>query len=853
MMKRTFSCSVSALALLSAGTVHAQAPVATADAAASASEIVVTGQRAQQARSIEEKRISLGIVDVAASDDIGQIPDKNVAEAVEHLPGVGVQYDQGEGRYVAIRGIPSTLNGYTLNGFEIGNPETNTRALPLDIMSGQLLNRVEVAKVKTADMAGQGIGGTINLVPQTAFDFKKPFVFNAEGAVGTQQIDTDGTPYKGDMTVGGRFGQDEEFGILIGGSYSDRPFTSYGFYPDDWSVDEDAARGGVPTNIKYSQYDITRERVGLSGSLDWRRGDTQLYIRGFYSRFNEHETRQRFRMDFSNIDWDANGLTGTANTTSQRSDLRLNHNAKSVLSFMGGGTTKFGDDWTLDFGLAHTRDEFDEVNRVWQFRGSPGTAEVDFTHKIYTAVPTDGYLDASGMTFYSYTDATNHASEDTWQPRFDLTGELPGIGAGNSFVKVGGNVRLTHKIYDANQSTYNRGSTSNRFTLEGLSGDNLTVDVGGASDYTIAPTIDPEAMVAYTAANLNTATMVYNANTSLSSNTLSDFDMHEDVYAGYAETNLDFGAVAITAGLRVEHTELDISGYLLDENYVVTGAQRQHNYTNVLPSLVARISPSDNTVFRLAYSRSIGRPQASELSPGGTTTADGGDLYVNTGNPDLKPYVSDAIDMIGEWYFAPGGMLSAGAFAKFIRNPIFTNSYEVSNSSYQGASYDTITYSEAMNAKSGNIVGLEASYQQQFTFLPGLLSGFGVNLNVTLTDSSLKTFDRGTVDFPEQSKLLWGAQLFYQQGPVEASIAYHHTGRALLSLGDVQIDDQYNDDLRRLDAKASVAVTDQFRVFAEAQNLTNEPTRQYQAGNRNWLTQNETYGRTVYVGASFNW
>ncbi len=850
-MALRFAGSVSVLALLYAGSAQAQEDLSKQDL--QGPDIVVTGQRAQQQRSIDEKRISLGVTDVTASDDMGQLPDKNVAEAVEHLPGVGVQYDQGEGRYVAIRGIPSTLNGYTLNGFEIGNPETDTRALPLDIISGQLLNRVEVAKVKTADMAGQGIGGTINLVPQTAFDYKKPFVLNAQGAAGVQQIDTRGTPYKGDMTVGGRFGQDEEFGILLGASYSDRPFNSYGFYPDDWAQDANAARGGVPSNIKYSQYQITRERVGLSGSLDWRRGDTQLYIRGFYSRFNEHETRQRFRMDFSDIDWNADGLTGTANTTSQRSDLRLNHNSKSVLSFMGGGTTKLGDAWKLDFGLAHTRDEFDEHNRVWQFRGSPGTAEVDFTNKIYTAVPTDGYLSASDMTFYSYTDARNHASEDTWQPRLDLTGDLPGLGSGDSFVKVGGNVRLTHKIYDANQTTYNRGDSSNRFTMDGLSGDDLTVDVGGASAYTIAPTIDPAAMVAFTAANLGSDLMALNESSTLSSDTLSDFDMHENVYAGYAQTNLDFGTVAVTAGLRVERTELDISGYLLDESDTVTGTERRHDYTNFLPSLVVRISPGDDTVFRLAYSRSLGRPQASDLSPGGTTEADGGDLYVATGNPDLKPYVSDALDMIGEWYFAPGGMLSAGVFAKLIRNPIFTNSYEVSGGSYAGTTYDTVTYSEAMNAKSGNIVGLEAAYQQQFTFLPGLLSGFGVNLNVTVTDSSLKTFDRGTVDFPEQSKLLWGVQLFYQKGPVEASLAYHHTGRALLSLGDDAIDDQYNDDLRRLDAKASATLTRQIRVFAEAQNLTNEPTRQYQAGNRNWLTQNETYGRTLYFGASFNW
>ena len=164
--------------------------------------------------------------------------------------------------------------------------------------------------------------------------------------------------------------------------------------------------------------------------------------------------------------------------------------------------------------------------------------------------------------------------------------------------------------------------------------------------------------------------------------------------------------------------------------------------------------------------------------------------------------------------------------------------------------YDRINFSQTQNAEKGDIVGLEASYQQQFTFLPGLLSGLGANLNLTLIDASLRLPDGGSIGFPEQSKLLWGAQLFYQKGPVEASVAYHHTGRALIAAGDTRLTDNFNDDLRRLDAKIGVDLTRNFRVFVEAQNLTDEPTRQYQGGVRDWISQNERYGRTFYLGAS---
>ena len=112
-----------------------------------------------------------------------------------------------------------------------------------------------------------------------------------------------------------------------------------------------------------------------------------------------------------------------------------------------------------------------------------------------------------------------------------------------------------------------------------------------------------------------------------------------------------------------------------------------------------------------------------------------------------------------------------GAFAKFIRNPIFTQSYTINDGSFGGVNYDRINFSQTQNAEQGDIIGLEASYQQQFTFLPGLLSGLGVNLNLTLIDASLRLPDGGSIGFPEQSKLLWGAQLFYQKGPVEAAVA----------------------------------------------------------------------------------
>jgi TonB-dependent receptor len=830
-------------------------------------DIVVTGQRASQQRALTLKRDAIGVIDVAASDEIGRLPDRNVAEVIEHLPGVGVTYDQGEGRYVAIRGVPSNLNNFTLNGLEIGNPDGTTRSLPLDVISGQLLNRVEIAKVKTADTDGQGIGGTINLVTQTAFDFKDRFTIAASAKAGYQELNHK-VPIQGDLSVAKRFGPNDQFGLVLGASYSNRDFVSEGFYPDNWKPNAAATRGGVPDNIKYTEYSLDRRRIGGTGSFDWHPNDHQtFYIRGVYSKFTEDEVRPRYRLDFTTTPYTFNpdGLTGTTigvpssatgaagSGPERREDLRLDYKAKWLATGMIGGSTVLGA-LKLDYAGAYSRNETLDKYPLWQFRCNPGTVDFDFSNKVYTATPRTE-CSANQLQFRQYSAFRQLNTEKILQGRIDGSYDL----GGGSFLKFGAKYRNTKRDFDASNDTYVRATTTaNRFTLGqyGLGGPAVCVQPNSQNTdqcFTNGPTFNIPALQAFTAANLGGALMPIDAGTSLINATISDFRLTENVAAGYAMANLRFGAITVTPGLRYEHTRLDITGYQLNNAsgtrpVSVTPASRSNGYDDFLPSLIVRITPSDTTVFRLAYSRSLGRPEYSNLSPGGSV--DQANALVSLGNPDLKPYRADNFDATAEWYFARGAILSVGVFAKVIKNPIFTSTTVLRNTTYNGVAYPTLSITQPFNADKGDIVGIEAQYQQQFTFLPGALSGLGVQLTGTLTDSKLTLPDGRSSTFPSQSQYLYGAELFYQRGPVEASVAYHNTGKALLAIGTPAYNDQYNDDLRRLDAKVSVTVFHDVRVFAEAQNLTDEATRQYQAGNTDWLVQNERYGRTFYAGVS---
>ena len=867
-MRAAFSTCASIIAVAACGGAFAQ------ETERGENVILVTGQRGALERSMEIKRDATGVVEVAAADEIGRLPDRNVAEVVERLPGVGVTYDQGEGRYVAIRGVPSELNNYTINGVEIGNPDGLTRALPLDVVSGQLLNRVEVVKAKTADLDGQGIGGSINLVTQTAFDFDRPVNFAVNAQAGYQELN-EKVPVRGDASFAARLGADEQFGIALGASYSDRTFASYGQYPDDWRPVAGAPRGGLPINTKFTDYSLERERIGATASFDFRPDENnEFFVRGLYSKFTEDEYRQRYRLDFATnallprLTFGADGQTGTVTGTpnvgtgngagpERRQDLRLEYKEKWILAGMAGGSSRLSESLTLDYVAALVHNEVIEPNQLWQFRCNPGTVDFDFTEKVFAAAPRTECA-ASQMNFRQYAEQDEFGEEDIFQGRADFTWEIPSLGDGSS-VRFGAKYRGTDKRFDAANDTWTRGSSANRFTLEqfDLAGVPVSIYPDGSDRALLnAPTIDADAIRAFTEANLDGPRFALDEEGTLEDATLNDFNIDEIVWAGYAMADLHFGMVTLTPGLRFERTRSEITGYRLEDGTTVVPATASNEYDDWLPSVIARIEPHEDVVIRLAWSRALGRPAYGQLSPGGELSYEPGTApgtfegAFDSGNPDLDPYRADNFDFSAEWYFTRGGLLALGAFAKLIDNPIFSQTQILTDVDFAGRRFERLEISQPMNADSGEIYGAEAALQMQFTFLPGLLSGFGIELNGTLVDSKLELPDGRESSFPSQSDVLYGAQLFYQRGPVEASIAFHNTGASLISAADVDYEDQFNDDLRRLDAKVSVEVLPGTAVFFEGQNLTDEPTRQYQGGNHDWLIQNERYGRTYWAGIS---
>ena len=223
-------------------TAYAAEPVAAQQASvadpavpqAAEDDIIVTGSRAARESAIERKRALPTVSDVVASDDIGKLPDFNTAEAVQRLPGVSVQVDQGEPRYVVVRGIDPNLNQVTVDGNIVGIPEAEGRRVALDTIPSDLVSAIQVVKAVTPDYDANAIGGSINLVTPTAFD--RPGAFTYGTARGTYNDKSGKVGFGGSATHGQRFGSGDQFGIVVAGSYLKRFIDSDLVEPTAWTT-----------------------------------------------------------------------------------------------------------------------------------------------------------------------------------------------------------------------------------------------------------------------------------------------------------------------------------------------------------------------------------------------------------------------------------------------------------------------------------------------------------------------------------------------------------------------------------------------------------------------------------------
>jgi hypothetical protein len=360
--------------------------------------VLVVGQRANLTSAISRQRSADVVQSVLTRDAIGQFPDQNVAESVRRASGVNVLNDQGEGRFIAVRGLSPDLNAASINGVRVPAPEADVRSVALDVLPAELIESIEIKKSLTPDMDADTIGASIEINTTSAFDRRDPFL-GLTGQGSYNDLTGEWSP-KASLDFSRRIG--ERFGVAGGVSYYDRTFATDNIELDGWNESDSGVE--YAEALEYRDYDVERQRIGASLSLDFRPTEnTNLFARTMISEFEDQEFRGRLI-----IEMDAPPTSGDANTATFSSDdgqIRVDRDLKDrletqrIASVALGGETFLGP-WTLNY-----RGSYSEAREKENGSLDPTTFRRDFESAGELGVTFD-YSDLSRIG-YTITDGAS--------------------------------------------------------------------------------------------------------------------------------------------------------------------------------------------------------------------------------------------------------------------------------------------------------------------------------------------------------------------------------------------------------------------------------------------------------------
>lgn len=832
--------------------------------------IIVIGQVANQASALSRQRAADGVESVLTRDAVGQFPDQNVAESLRRLPGVNILNDQGEGRFVSIRGLDPELNAASVNGVRLPAPESDVRSVALDVISSDLIESIEVKKSLTPDMDADTIGASIEINTTSAFDRRKDLLsVKAEGSYNDL---TDSVTPKGSIDFSTKL--NDNIGIAGGLSYYKRKFATNNQEVDGWDEDDGIAYADT---VEYRDYDVERERISASLSFDFRVGEgTTLYARGLYSQFDDQEYRRRLIFE---MEEGPNSGTGSSATFSSKDedqeiavqrDLKDRFERQRIRSLVLGGITESGP-WKATYSASwakSTEKENGSIDPVVFERkfenGDDFGVAFDYSrdkHVPYSILSgEEAFLDPSEYEFDKLERTSlSSARDEEWALKADLSRQFA-MDGGEFTVQAGAKQRWRKKSYNGTFDIY-----------DGYDGDLTLADVVGRQDYDLA-TIDPvPAKKSFRKfLNQNRGGFELDPLDSFGASAEDDYAVREDVTAAYLLGRWDSATLRVIGGVRMERTKNRISGNVLtfiaeeeddageviqDEDILVARQTVRRSYTDWLPSLTVRYEPMRNLVLRAGGYKSLVRPKLSNLAPKASIEDNEGEF----GNPDLKPYKAWNIDLSAEYYFGRNAAISAGFFWKDIKDYIVTYTTDGNG---EGVPYRGLLLDEAttyINGKSAKIKGVEFSYNQAFDFLPAPFDGLLAQVNYTYTDAKGWVPDDGDltdlrrISLPSSSKHTINAVLGYEKGPLSLRVAGTYRDKYLDELNDTAAEDRWVADHFQLDLSAKYRITPGVRVFAEWINVTDAPYFAYQnfAGSRR-LLQYEDYSWTIKFGVSAN-
>lgn len=869
--------SLCAAALGMAAPVCAQeiaADVSQTDSSDEPEDIVVTGQRAADRNAIQNKRNSVQIVDSISADDIGQMADFSIGDALKRIAGVNTYNYQGEPRFATIRGFNSNYLTTTLDGLQIASPDNQNqsngggRQFYLESLPSNIASRIEVFKSSTPDMAGHSVGGAVNFAIPSAFDFREDQIsISAKG--GVQLLDSkyggNRPTYQGEGFITQRFGSDRELGITLSGSYWRReqwiPQAEQGGSANWYNANGTRSsqpyvgNGPVGGERRWMLYDNNRERGSVVGKFDYRPTGSSLTasLTGFYFTQHEASIRHDTLASFGNgaivTNQTENSGTISPRTTAAgdiQSSVRTYALYFTRKTYGGQGNIgyEFSDDLKFDIAGGYSRatarnpqisDNFVQNGLAYNYtQNSDGVFVSPVNSARYNTASL--YIGGTGTANAQHMEELHTTDADHYEAKARLSYNM--ASADRGFGMEGG-VSYISNIHD---QTYIQNAWNGMpYTLADVISSErlcaLNCNEGGLfliDDARLRSTLDRF---------LPTVTPVENT----ANRFARSFGVEENVTSAFLTARYFQDDWSVVGGLRLENTDFSTNGFQARTTRVGTAnvinyepITARSNYDHWLPSIIASYSPTENIKLRAGYSRTIGRPKFTDMGllGGALNVSDINNPVLATGNPDLQPREADNFDVSLEWYFDQSdGLLSIAAFHKAVKGEIYLLGQRGLIDVGGGTMVQGTITTPVNSTETTTVDGIEFNLVKYFDFLPGFLSNFGVNANGIFSKAKfpiqLRDGTRQVLPvLPNQARRVINLALFYETEKFHARVAWNHTGSFLderqLGTASTNAASFYRNRWTRpanfIDASISYDVSDRLSVRIDGTNLTGQGT-----------------------------
>ncbi|MEJ2613378.1 MAG: TonB-dependent receptor [Ignavibacteriaceae bacterium] len=789
--------------------------------------VVVEGLRQGQVKALSIQRESNRIENVVSREQMENFPDANAADVLQRIPGVFIDRSEGEGRYVLIRGTEPRLTTVTVNGNPLATNRNQERYSQMDIIGSNQMSMIEVIKAITPDMDVNTIGGSVNIITRSAFDYPGT---NLKISAGSGYSNLGSEPlWQGNINYSTILGENKTFGISFTANFDQRKFwqdaTEF-----EWGKEKDVNNNEIPFAL--SEFDLLdlqwrKDRYGLGGSFEYRPNvNNKFYFNLLWNELNDDEVRGRTRNRVNKGDYLTPDGTLTQDSRVVRETKgRLERQNQTNLGL--GGENHFGD-LSLDYNFGYsygagTRKP--EINSTWDLNDKVNLA-LNFSDPLYpkytiTNLDPSYDMDASNYTIsdFEYSDFSASNKYTVGGLNLKYPYELIGYPA---IFKLGAKYTRNYKDNGDTRWTYGYEGAADLTMNQFLSDRQRNDFMNG--NYKFGPEADPGAVKDYLINNKNNSS-VLSEEYSYWDSEGQKYNVTENVMAYYLMTDIKFEMFSLLAGFRHEFTKDNYDGFNLI--YDIEGdfsslspISDSRKYNDLFPMVHVKFDLGQRTNVRLAYTRTMSRPNFWDLVPY---------LYlrnknesIRRGNPDLVPTYANNYDIIASHYFSGIGIASASFFYKSLKDIIFIKVDEIQSGTYTGYENE-----QPINGGNADLYGFELNWQQELTFLPGFLSGFGIYANYTHTWANADLTDREGF-LPGQSGDVGNLAISYEASfGLKARLSYAFQGKFIKEVGRNEGYDIYSASHGQLDFTASQRIMRNVDLYLEVVNLNNEPDKEY--------------------------